>query len=327
MVDTKEATNVSSSANMKDVEVSENKYEMQRLTPRIAKKLAKPLHIEKLPIESRIIRTKWQLSDFVIKRRLGKGNFGDVFRAKERTTGYPVALKILSRIEMIEDRMEEQLKSEIEIQVALSAHKNILRLYGFFLDKKRIYLILELATGGMLHEHLGKQGRFSEPQAAKYVVQIARALQFAHGKKVIHRDLKPENLLLDDKGVIKLADFGWSASGGGRRRTVCGTLDFLAPEIIQNRWYGPTVDIWSLGVVMYEMLYGRPPFEMRGKDAEKRTKERIVSVDYKFLDDEVNVSGAAKLLIKGMLQKNSYHRMSLRKILNDSWIKQYTKNM
>ncbi|VDM67769.1 unnamed protein product [Strongylus vulgaris] len=130
----------------------------------------------------------------------------------------------------------------------LCSHPNILRLKGYFHDKERVYIILEYADGGELYNRLKKKGRLEEAEAARYenafsyVRQLADALSYCHAKRVIHRDIKPENILLDQKGNVKIADFGWAVvSSYSRRQTVCGTLDYLPPEMISGRSHDHTV--------------------------------------------------------------------------------------
>ncbi|KHJ83883.1 hypothetical protein OESDEN_16410 [Oesophagostomum dentatum] len=138
-----------------------------------------------------------------------------------------------------------QVKREIEIQYHLR-HPNILRLKGYFHDPQRVYIILEYADGGELYTRLKKKGKLSEYEAARCVRQLADALKYCHDKGVIHRDIKPENILLDQKGNVKIADFGWSVvSNHSRRLTVCGTLDYLPPEMISGKPHDHTVGFIS----------------------------------------------------------------------------------
>lgn len=155
-------------------------------------------------------------------------------------------------------------------------HPNILRLHGYFYDANRVYLILEYAAKGELYKELQKCGRFDEKRSARYVLQLTRALRYCHTKHVIHRDIKPENLLLDLKGELKIADFGWSVHAPhARRTTLCGTMDYLPPEMIEGQDHDDLVDVWSLGVLMYEFLVGTPPFEASGAH---ETYRRITKV-------------------------------------------------
>nr|CAI5866575.1 unnamed protein product [Callosobruchus analis] len=186
---------------------------------------------------------KWTLSDFDIGRPLGKGKFGNVYLAREKTSKFKVALKVLFKSAIKECNNEHQVRREIEIQSHLK-HPNILRLYGYFHDEARVYLILEFAANGALYHKLTStlDKRFPEPEAAKYIAQVADALMYLHQKKVIHRDIKPENLLLGANGEIKIADFGWSVHApSSKRTTVCGTLDYLPPEMVCGRSHNEKV--------------------------------------------------------------------------------------
>ncbi|KAJ3357100.1 spindle assembly checkpoint kinase [Entophlyctis luteolus] len=260
----------------------------------------------------------WSLQDFDVGRALGKGKFGRVYLAREKSSGYVVALKILFKNELIENKVEKQLRREIEIQSHLR-HPNILRLYGYFYDSKRVYLILEYAVGGEVYKHLRRITRFSEEQASKYVCQMADALQYLHKKHVIHRDIKPENLLIGLKGELKISDFGWSVHAPNtRRQTLCGTLDYLPPEMVEGREHTDAVDLWSLGVLCYEFLVGVPPFEDRS--SYKATYRKIMKVDLKI---PAFLSQDAGDLITKLLQYQPDRRMPLEKVMSHPWIVKY----
>merc|ERR1711881_209898 len=195
---------------------------------------------------------------------------------------------------------EHQLRREIEIQSHLR-HPHVLRMFGYFYDETRVYLILEFAPRGEMYKALQKQpdGRFDDKDTATYVGQLADALKYCHSKKVIHRDIKPENLLLDVKGDLKIADFGWSVHApSSRRATMCGTLDYLPPEMIEGSTHDEKVDLWSLGVLTYEFLVGKPPFEAENNN---ETYRRITRVDLKY---PPHVSTEAKDLISRLLRKS-----------------------
>lgn len=162
-------------------------------------------------IEQRASRHQWTLNDFEIGCPLGRGKFGRVYLAREKTTKYMVALKTLYKVELVRGRVEKQVMREIEIQTHLK-HPHVLHMLTYFHDHKRIFLVLEFAAKGELYKELKRQpyGRFNEHLSAKYTYQVADALEYCHRNNVIHRDIKPENLLLTDSGDIKLADFGWS---------------------------------------------------------------------------------------------------------------------
>ena len=217
----------------------------------------------------------FHLGMFEIGKPLGKGKFGRVYLAKERSTGFVCALKVLHKSELQQGKVEKQVRREIEIHSNLR-HPNILRFYGHFHDSKRIFLILEFAGKGELYKHLRKENRFPEWKAAQYIAQMVEALVYLHKKHVMHRDIKPENILVGIHGEIKISDFGWSVHApNNRRNTMCGTLDYLPPEMIkpgsQENFYNEKVDLWSLGVLTYEFLVGEAPFE----DTPVMTQRRI----------------------------------------------------
>lgn len=224
---------------------------------------------------------------FEIGKPLGKGKFGRVYLARHRASGYICALKVLNKAEITRERAEVHVRREIEVHSNLR-HPGILGFYGWFHDTRRIFLILEYAAGGELYRVLQREGRFPEPRAARYVAQVALALAYLHGKNVMHRDMKPENILLGLHGELKLADFGYSVhSPGNRRDTLCGTLDYLPPEMLKSRKssYTRAVDQWTLGVLTYEFLTGEAPFE----DAVAETHRRILKRDMKPLPSFVSL--------------------------------------
>uniref|UniRef100_A0A7N0T429 Aurora kinase n=1 Tax=Kalanchoe fedtschenkoi TaxID=63787 RepID=A0A7N0T429_KALFE len=265
--------------------------------------------------ERRSEKRDWSLKDFEIGKPLGRGKFGRVYVAREVKSKLVVALKVLYKEQIEKYQLHNQLRREMEIQSQLR-HPNVLRLYGWFHDEERIFLILEYAHGGELYKKLRKTGCLSERQAAMYIASLTEALAYCHEKNVIHRDIKPENLLLDHAGRLKIADFGWSVQSAAKRRTMCGTLDYLAPEMVENRAHDYTVDNWTLGVLCYEFLYGYPPFEASSQD---NTFRRIKKIDLTF-PEAPSVSAEAKDLISGLLVKDSLKRLSLQKILKHPWI-------
>ena len=146
----------------------------------------------------------------------------------------------------------------------------------YFYDQSRIYLILEFAQRGELYKDLQKLKRFSDERSAYYIGSLAASLNYCHDKNVIHRDIKPENLLVDGKGEVKIADFGWSVHApSSKRHTLCGTLDYLPPEMVEGQPHDKKVDVWSLGVLAYEFLVGNPPFEAQGHSETYRRISKV----------------------------------------------------
>lgn len=260
----------------------------------------------------------WSLADFEIGCKLGRGKFGKVYLARERKSGYIIALKLLSKRQLLENKVEIQLRREIEIQSHLN-HENILKLYGFFWNERRIFLILEYAPGGELYKELrnSENYRFTEAKSSNYIYQMCHALKYIHKKHVIHRDIKPENIL-NSLGVLKVADFGWSIhSPSKQRKTFCGTLDYLPPEIIESNSHDNNVDLWCLGVLIYEFCVGSPPFEA---NTQKETFLKIKRVILRFPS---YLSNDVKDLVSRLLKKSPYQRLNLDEVLNHRWIKKY----
>jgi serine/threonine protein kinase len=178
-----------------------------------------------------------------------------------------------------------------------------------------VYLILEYAEKGELYKKLQEEGKFSEPLTAKYISELACALHYCHKKHVIHRDIKPENILIGSSGELKIADFGWSVHApGARRKTLCGTLDYLPPEMIEGKDHDQMVDVWSLGVLMYEFLVGNPPFEA---ESHNDTYRRISKVDLKVPEF---VSPEATDLLRRLLVKQPSKRIALADVVKHPFV-------
>lgn len=247
----------------------------------------------------------WSIDDFEIGCQIGGGAFGRVFLAREKRTHFIVAIKVLEKFHVQKLKIEHQVRREIEIQSHL-IHKNILRMYGFFHDAKRVFLVLEYAPNGNLYNKLKREKHFDERTAARYILQVMDAVEFCHRKNVLHRDIKLENIMIDARGNLKLGDFGWSVyTADDRRQTICGTLDYQTPEQVEKREYRGTIDVWCIGVLLYEMLVGKPPFEAPGKHA---TRDRIREVDLKFPS---LVKEDARDLIRRFLQYDPTKRITL----------------
>ncbi|XP_036053449.1 aurora kinase B isoform X2 [Onychomys torridus] len=261
------------------------------------------------------------IDDFEIGRPLGKGKFGNVYLAREKKSHFIVALKILFKSQIEKEGVEHQLRREIEIQAHLQ-HPNILRLYNYFYDRRRIYLILEYAPRGELYKELQKNRTFDEQRTATIMEELSDALMYCHKKKVIHRDIKPENLLLGLQGELKIADFGWSVHAPSlRRKTMCGTLDYLPPEMIEGRMHNEMVDLWCIGVLCYELMVGNPPFE---SPSHSETYRRIVKVDLKFPH---SVPEGAQDLISKLLKHNPSERLPLAQVAAHPWVRAHSRRV
>lgn len=257
---------------------------------------------------------QFSISDFEIGKKLGKGKFGKVYCVKDKKSGYICALKAMDKKELIKYNVEKQFRREVEIQSNLR-HPNISRLYGHFHDDKNVYLLIEYVAQGELFKVLRQKDVFNDVRASKYIYQMANALLYLHKKHIIHRDIKPENILLGLDGNIKISDFGWSVhTNTSRRKTMCGTLDYLPPEMIEDKDHDYRVDIWSLGILTYEFLVGNPPFEEPGQ---KATYVRISRVDLKI---PLSVSPEAADIIRRFLRHSPEKRFPLEKVAEHPWI-------
>lgn len=202
------------------------------------------------------------IDDFELGKPLGKGQYGHVWLAREKKTGYIVALKIVSKSRITNKNDAKPIRRELEIHLSLNS-PYILQMYGYFYDKNSLYYILEYAPTDM-YRQIQIKGRFSEQQTVKYVIQLMKALTVMQQFNIIHRDIKPENILIGVDGNVKIADFGWAVCNINKvRYTFCGTMEYLAPEMIKEQRHGDGIDIWCLGIITFEMLVGTPPFEIR----------------------------------------------------------------
>jgi aurora kinase len=187
-------------------------------------------------------------------------------------------------------------------------------MYGFFFDQKKIYIILEYAAGGELYNIFKSVGRFSETITSKYTAQMISAMKHLHSMNIIHRDLKPENILLCDDNLVKLSDFGWAVHGSKSRRTFCGTIDYIGPEIIFRENYDTTLDMWTIGVLAYELSSGRAPFLSANR---QETSRKIKNLDYQTPDF---FSPELKDFVRKILVADPKKRLTDDEALNHPWI-------
>lgn len=210
---------------------------------------------------------KYEMEDLDIRRTLGVGAFGRVKLAKvkpEKAKGgnpnQTFALKCLAKIGIVDNGLQGHVVNECNIMKELN-HPFILKFYGAMQDEHNVYFLLEILLGGELFRSLRRDGQFPEATSRFYAASVILAFCQIHSKKIAYRDLKPENLVMDAEGYLKIVDFGLAKKlEGGKTWTLCGTPDYLAPEVILNEGHDWAVDYWELGVLIYEMTAGVPPF-------------------------------------------------------------------
>mmetsp|Transcript_15191 Transcript_15191/g.19711 ORF Transcript_15191/g.19711 Transcript_15191/m.19711 type:complete len:687 (-) Transcript_15191:416-2476(-) len=246
------------------------------------------------------------LENFKILTVIGKGSFGKVFLVRDKYSGTIFAMKVLRKDNIIKRNQVEHTRTERSV-LGYVKHPFIVGLRMAFQTSQKLFFVLDYCAGGELFFHLGKLGKFPEVRARFYAAEITLALGYVHKFDIIYRDLKPENVLLDDKGHVRLTDFGLSKEGisnnSSGANSFCGTPEYLAPEILSRSGHGRAVDWWSLGALLYEMLTGLPPFYCR--DREKLfEKIRNAELTYpKYLSRE------AQNILKGLLTRDPSQRL------------------
>jgi serine/threonine protein kinase len=190
---------------------------------------------------------------------LGEGSFGRVKLTKNLKTNTYCAFKQLKKYDIVKFKQVDHLKNENFILYSLE-HPFLVKMEGMTQDKRFLYIAMEFVAGGELFTYLRSVGKFSPNQACFYASHVTLMFEYLHSKNVIYRDLKPENLLIDPDGYLKLTDFGFAKIVEGRTYTLCGTPEYLCPEILTNKGHGKGVDWWTLGILIYEMIAGIDPF-------------------------------------------------------------------
>ena len=259
-----------------------------------------------------------KITDFEKDKEIGKGGFGLVWKVIHKKTQKVYCIKVIEKEGIIKQKLEAQMNREIEIMYILN-HPHCLRLKNHFEDDQNFYLVMPLAHKGQLYRVLRKFRKFDERTAAQILRETISALQYLHSFKppIIHRDIKPENLLLNNGGRVLLADFGWSNfSDGDVRKTFCGTPEYIAPEMLLKKGHDTRVDIWSIGVLMFELLAGYSPF------VAKNNQDLYQNIRRLKIQWPKDMPPLAKNLIGKILKLNPLDRPSLQEILDHQWFKQ-----
>merc|ERR1712158_142539 len=253
-----------------------------------------------------------KLSDLRIIATLGVGGFGRVelvmIAGDSKTRSF--ALKQMKKSQIVETRQQQHIMSEKEIMEE-SDCQFIVKLFKTFKDRKFLYMLMESCLGGELWTILRDKGNFDDETTRFYTSCVVEAFDYLHSRGIIYRDLKPENLLLDASGYVKLVDFGFAKKlpVGRKTWTFCGTPEYVAPEVILNKGHDISADYWSLGVLMFELLTGTPPFT--GTDPMKTYNIILKGID--AIDFPRNITGRARELIKKLCRDNSAERLGYQK--------------
>ena len=263
-----------------------------------------------------------KISDFEIIKSLGNGSFSKVVLVKHKITKVKYALKIIDKNNQINIEEKSNFKREIEIMYKLN-HINFIKLFSHFEDELYCYFIMEYIPYGNLYSYIKNNNKIPPEKVSNLIKQLVSAIYYLHNMipPIIHRDIKPENILLGENDIIKLIDFGWSNYINSEiRNTFCGTPVYLAPEMIDGNGHNEKVDIWCIGILLFEMLIGRNPFYDNNRN---NLIQNIMNVNISW---DKNIDNDARNLIELILKKNPNDRIELKDIIKHKFIKKYNGN-
>ena len=271
------------------------------------------------------LESEQKISDFTILKELGTGSFGKVMLVQHNKTNALYALKVIDKRQLTKEVEKNDLIREVEIMYKIH-HPNIVKLFGHFEDNTNCYLLMEFIEGGELYSYIPEDGqpKLSTDQIATIVRDVISAIYYLHNMKpqIIHRDIKPENILIGANMIAKLTDFGWSTyiKPGDVRNSICGTPVYMAPEMINGNGHDGKIDIWCVGVLLFELLTGEQAW----------AGENIETVKYNICNLRIcwpeNMNSFAADLISKILKSNPKERISLEEILNHPFFTQYFVN-
>lgn len=251
-------------------------------------------------------------------RFLGKGGFAKCYELRNMANNEILAGKIVPKSLLVKQHQRDKMAQEISLHKTLK-HQYVVKLFSFFEDSNFVYIILELCRRRSMMELHKRRKAITEPETRYFMKQILLGVQYLHNNKIIHRDLKLGNIFLNDDMEIKLGDFGLATKenfDGERKRTLCGTPNYIAPEVLTKKGHSYEVDIWSIGCILYTLLVGKPPFET---ETLKETYKRIRANEY-HVPSRIGLN--AKNLIRQLLQDDPHKRPTIGQILEDDFITQ-----
>ena len=258
-------------------------------------------------------------SDFELigNKPIGNGAFGKVWKVIHINTKKEYCIKTINKRDIIEQKLIKQLNKEISIMYEIN-HPHSIKLVNHFEDDKKIYMIMEYANNGNLFTYM-KKNKLNNEIIIQFLRETISIIKYLHSLNIIHRDIKPENLLLDNNLRIKLCDYGWATHYNNNEQinTFCGTPEYVAPEIIKKEFYDEKIDIWSIGVLLFEMICNYSPF------SDKNNNERFKNIIKGKINWPKNINFKAKKLIEKILKINPNERLSLNDILNDDFVIEY----
>ncbi|WZZ38194.1 hypothetical protein YC2023_034453 [Brassica napus] len=263
-------------------------------------------------------------SSYSLGKELGRGQFGVTHLCTQKATGQQFACKTIAKRKLVNKEDIEDVRREVQIMHHMTGQPNIVELKGAYEDKHSVHLVMELCAGGELFDRIIAKGHYSERAAASLLRTIVQIIHTCHSMGVIHRDLKPENFLLlnkDENSPLKATDFGLSVfyKPGEVFKDIVGSAYYIAPEVLKRK-YGPEADIWSIGVMLYILLCGVPPF---WAESENGIFNAILKSHVDFSSDPwPSISPQAKDLVKKMLNSDPKQRLTAAQVLNHPWIKE-----
>ena len=256
------------------------------------------------------------------KNLIGDGSFSKVYLFQNKISKIKYAIKKMNISSFLKKTNNKDLIiNEINIQSKIN-HPNIIRLYNYFEDKNNIniFLVLEYASQKTLFDYIRYKKGLNEIEAFYYFIQAVNAIYFLHKNKIIHRDIKPENLLINNNNILKLCDFGWSVYlNNNKRVTFCGTVEYMAPEIVKKKEYDFSIDVWSLGVLLYELIHSHSPFVAKDLNINK-IENNIISKELRF---KKGVSLECRDLIEKLLIKDAENRIKIANIYTHPFVLKY----
>ena len=255
---------------------------------------------------------------------IGRGGYGKIYLAKNTKDNKEYAIKYISKEKMKQVGVDGSvIQREIDVHIRIN-HPRIIKLHSFLEDKYNYYLALEYAPNGNLYQYIQKKKGMPESEAFKYFIQVSSAIYFLHKYGYVHRDIKPENILLDKNLDVKLCDFGWCVSvEKGERTTFCGTYEYMAPEMVNDELYDMGIDIWSLGVLLYEMIHGYSPFRAhnnQAQDPKSAQVEIFLNIKNNKYTIDKQISEECTDLIAKLLTTDTKKRIKIGDIFTHPWV-------